>query len=292
MTAEQGACNPCGPTFQQLRAGAYAGAKEWGENRIQIVAKDLKTDDLLDFPSSLSWTLLQEIELFWTLGDQFRRFGYLHKRGYLFYGPQGSGKSSLVQQIVRQIIQAGHVAFFCDDPEVFVRAMELFRTIEPSRPAVCVFEDIDTIIDKEGESEILQWLDGAQQIDRVVNIATTNYPEKLDRRLVSRARRFDRIVKVDGAAPEIREAYLGQKLPHLGQDDLAQWVKKTSGLSFAALAELVISVACLGKDLDETVALLKEMEGNQLSSQEFERRSPLGFGSRDNHCPAETNGDD
>ena len=118
--------------------------------------------------------------------------------------------------------------------------MEVFRKIEPDRPVVCLFEDIDAIIETHGDSELLQWLDGSHQINKVINIATTNYPERLDRRIVSRPRRFDRIIKIESPTAAIRETYLSRKLPDLAANgQLAHWVTMTEGLSFAALAELL-----------------------------------------------------
>jgi pimeloyl-ACP methyl ester carboxylesterase len=49
-------------------------------------------------------------------------------------GPQGSGKSSVVHQVVHRIIKAGHVAVFCEHPGVLTRTMELFRKVESERP--------------------------------------------------------------------------------------------------------------------------------------------------------------
>ena len=43
--------------------------------------------------------------------------------------------------------EAGHVAVFCEHPGFLTRAMEVFRKIEPERPVVCLFEDIDAIIE-------------------------------------------------------------------------------------------------------------------------------------------------
>ena len=68
------------------------------------------------------------------------------------------------------------IAVFCDYPGPFVAAMRQFRQVEPGRPVVCVFEDIDTLIRENNDLEILQWLDGAHQIGQVVNLATTNHP--------------------------------------------------------------------------------------------------------------------
>ena len=111
-----------------------------------VQVRDLKTDDYIRFPDSISATVLDEIRRFWDTGERFARYGYLHRRGYLFYGKQGCGKSSLIGRIVSDIISDGHAAFFCQHPYYFVRCMEKFREVEPARPIVCIFEDIDAII--------------------------------------------------------------------------------------------------------------------------------------------------
>jgi AAA+ superfamily predicted ATPase len=266
----------CGQTHRKLPAGAYVcSVNQYGEP--QLLAKDLQVDDLIDFANSLPSQILREIENFWSLGDKFSRHGYLHRRGYLLYGPQGSGKSSVVHQVVHRIIKAEHIAVFCEHPAVLTRTMELFRKIEPERPLVCMFEDIDAIIEAHGDSELLQWLDGSHQINKVINIATTNYPERLDRRIVSRPRRFDRIIKIEAPSASIRETYLARKLPDLPSPDLSRWVELTEGLSFAALAELVISVACLGNSVDDTVRLLRSIDDQHPSSREFDRAGNMGF---------------
>jgi hypothetical protein len=276
---QSGVFEICGVTAHKLPAGAYGcSLNQYGD--VQLMTRDLQVDDLIDFADSLPSKILEEIENFWDLGDIFSKHGYLHRRGYLLYGPQGSGKSSVVHQVVHRIIKATHVAVFCEHPGFLTRAMEVFRKIEPDRPVVCLFEDIDAIIEIHGDSELLQWLDGSHQINKVINIATTNYPERLDRRIVSRPRRFDRIIKIESPTASIRETYFKKKLPDLATNgELANWVSLTEGLSFAALAELVISVACLGNKLEETVILLRGLDDNQPHSKEFERPGAMGFGT-------------
>jgi SpoVK/Ycf46/Vps4 family AAA+-type ATPase len=279
---QAGVFEVCGVTSPQLPAAAYGCTlNQYGD--VQLITRDLQVDDLIDFADSLPARILSEIENFWALGEQFLKHGYLHRRGYLLYGPQGSGKSSVVHQVVHRIIKAGHVAVFCEHPGFLTRAMEVFRKIEPDRPVVCLFEDIDAIIELHGDSELLQWLDGSHQINKVINIATTNYPERLDRRIVSRPRRFDRIIKIEAPTPSIRVAYLTRKLPDLlTNGQLEHWVQMTEGLSFAALAELVISVACLGNSLEETVNLLRMLDDQHLSSKDFDRSGNMGFAIRSN----------
>ena len=114
--------------------------------------------------------------------------------------------------------------------------------------------------------------------DKVVNIATTNYPEDLDKRLVSRPRRFDRILKITSPDINMRFEYLKRKLGSThSHEDIVSLANLSDGLSFAALADLVISVCCLGNDLDETITPLRGMSRTP-SSREYDNPGEMGFG--------------
>jgi len=272
----------CGRTTDLLPPGAYTVGMDNCGNPL-FIGRALQVDELIHFPDSLPSKVQSEINKFWAMGDRFARYGFLHRRGYLLYGKQGCGKSSLVHQIVTDLVSEGHLAFFCQHPGSFISAMQKFRQVEPDRPIVCIFEDIDAIINHYGDAELLQWLDGNHQVDKAVNIATTNYPEKLDRRIVSRPRRFDRILRIDAPDARIRHAYFARKVPELTTVELTKWVELTDGLPFAALAEMVISVCCLGNELEATAKLLKELDAHNPSSFEFANGTPENSGENDEY---------
>lgn len=258
----------CGQTARQLAPGAYTVYLDNCGNA-HFKPHPLQTDDLIEFPESVSARVLGEIERFWSMGDRFARLGFTHRRGYLFYGKQGCGKSSLIHQIIARIVGAGHVAFFGAYPAYFRDALTRFREVEPERPVVCIFEDIDATIRQYGDSELLQLLDGNAQVNKVVNLASTNYPERLDRRIIARPRRFDRLIKIESPDASLREAYFARKMPELTGTQLTRWVEVSHGLPFAALTELVISVECLGHDLEAAAETLRELDRHMPSSDQF-----------------------
>lgn len=263
-------------TDRKLVPGEYTIAIDGHDDRPVFIKKDSKTDDLITFEGGLADAIFREINNFWKKEKVFKKVGFLHRRGYLLYGPQGQGKSALVRQILNSVVKDGGVVFHCGSPTAFEKGLVAFRQVEPERPLVCVFEDIDAIIKRYGEEEILSILDGANQIDRVLNVATTNYPEYLDKRIVSRPRRFDRVYKIYPPDEKVRRKYLSLKLT-VGHN-IEEWIKATAGLSFAGLTEVVISVVCLGNDLKKTVEILKNLEKGQPSSEDF-KDSTIGFGS-------------
>jgi len=263
-----GTFNVCGQTRQALPAGAYQCETDYNGTPF-FQKRDLQVDELIDFPGSLPAKIIAEIDRFWDLGYRYSQLGFLHRRGYLLYGKQGGGKSSLIHQVIGRVVASGEVAFFCKEPSAFITCMEKFREVEPDRPMLCVFEDIDAIIYHHGEDDLLQWLDGNNQIDRAVNLASTNYPERLDARIVSRPRRFDRILRIESPSAELRQRFMQRKLPEQTEAERAQWVELTGGMTFAAMAELVISVNCFGDSLTESVERLRRLDKNPPSSEEF-----------------------
>lgn len=278
MPLGAGIFKACSSTKQKLANGMYCGVAvrngEVGLERLPI-----NIDELLNFPDSCIDKILGEIDDFWNKADVFKKYGFLHRRGYMFYGPAGSGKSSLVQQIIKQITERNGLVLLCDDhPKFFNGALSQIRAVEPDRQLVCIFEDIDATIKKYGESEILSILDGENQVDKVLNIATTNYPEHLDPRIVARPRRFDRVMRIDWPSVEVRRYYFKHKLS-IEDAELETWVTATDKFSFAACAELVISVKCLGQPFDNAVLKLKELNKGKANSKEYTTlEGPVGFG--------------
>jgi hypothetical protein len=264
-------------THEKLPPGCYGITIDRQDDKPIFVGRYIKIDKIMRFKGELADKFLNEIDDFWNKQEAFKKNGFLHRRGYMLYGAQGVGKSSIVWQVMKDVVDRGGIVLICDNPKFFTEGLKNLRQVEPKRPIVCVFEDIDAIIKKYGDTELLSILDGDSQIDRVINIATTNYPELLDRRIINRPRRFDRIYKILPPSEKVRIAFLKAKLPK--KENLNMWVKKTKGLSFAALAESLISVLCLDNDLDETVNILTNLEAATPTSSDNEFGGKVGFGS-------------
>ena len=140
-------------------------------------------------------------------------------------------------------------------------------------------EDVDAIQQAYGEADMLAMLDGDLQIDNVVFIATTNYPEKLDKRLVNRPSRFDVVRKIGMPTAEARAVYLAARNKRLVDDDdeMDRWVDATEGYSIAHLKELIVSVEALGQGFDTTIARLNIMMDQTISSEDDDKKKPIGF---------------
>jgi len=239
---------------------------------------DINLDDLIDLPDSVSEQVIGEIETFWTKEQHFRKFGFLWKRGVLMWGPPGSGKTSTLQVISQKVISHGGISLYVDHPGRAARGLKLLRQVEPTRPLIVMLEDIDSIIDVYGESDLLAIMDGELQIDNVVFVATTNYPERLDKRFINRPSRFDIVKKIGMPDERARKTYLLAKNVRLADDpaELEEWVAKTKNFSIAHLKELIVSVEVFDVPLEDAVTRLKTMMDARPNSSEAFGRG-IGF---------------
>jgi len=271
---------PAGDTAARLPPGIYDLAVSNGQTIFIPVPS--RTDDLIRFPSSATDAVVSEIDAFWQREDRFREHGLPYKRGILLYGPPGSGKSCTLQLIERDVVSRGGVCLIFQSPAVFLNCYRVFRMVQPDTPVVVIMEDLDAILERQNESSVLNLLDGAEQVDRVVFLATTNYPEKLSARITNRPSRFDRRYKISHPADEARELYLESLAgEHGGDIDIPKWVRDTKGMSLAHLKELFVGTVLIGTSYNEVLGALREMTENKLGSwdddKEFVRRMVKGF---------------
>lgn len=264
-------------TYDRLPAGLYR-AVEVPMAGIGIQKQLFSVDSLLVLPDSEADRLVAEFNRFWTLGTAFRDRGFLQKRGLLLWGPPGSGKTSAINLMVQSLIKKQDgVVLFVDHPGLASAGLRLMRQIEPERPIVVILEDIDALANRYGEHEFLSLLDGEAQVDRVVFVATTNYPERLDKRFIDRPSRFDTISFIDMPSASARRAFLAQKEKSLSDDELSVWVDLSEGFSIAHLKEMIIAVKCFGQSLESVVERLKEMQEGRPSSEQMPSRRTKGF---------------
>ncbi|MFW6219989.1 MAG: AAA family ATPase, partial [bacterium] len=273
-------------TTKKLIPGKYHLSFDSKSGRYLFIKAEMNLDELFVLPEPSFNSILDDIKFFWKNPQKFNEYKYTHKRGILLYGEPGGGKSSLCLLLSNVIIKEEKgIVIYVDNPDdldLYMGAMEsTLRIIEPNTPVLCVIEDLDGLVaDKRIESKLLNLLDGNNQLNNVVYVGCTNYPEDLKDRVLNRPSRFDKRYYIGLPNDEVREFYLRKKIKSsdLKNIDISQVVKQTDGLTIAHLGEFIKSVYIFGKDPDGVVEELKGM-GDFISSSRYKSNKPkTGFG--------------
>lgn len=268
---------PVSEVVQELPAGAYRCRDS--QRGPYLEKMPIEIDSLLTLPDSAVETLLAEFKKFWTLRQNFSGRGFTFKRGLMMWGPPGSGKTSAIWQMTQELVRLHKgVVVFIEEPHLATVCIGLLRRIEPDRPMITIMEDLDALVSRYGDHGFLALLDGETQISNVVHVATTNYPEYLDKRFVDRPSRFDTIMRVGMPSAQARRVYFRAKESSLDDVTLERWVKRTEDYSIAHLREVIIAIKCFDQDEDAVFERLDSMRERKPESDGLggERRN-VGF---------------
>ena len=214
------------------------------------------TFDNLILPDSLKQEIQTDFAQFFSTREAYERYGIPWRRGSIFIGPPGNGKTHTVKALINSLGQPClYVRSFKEGGTEQENIAEVFKRARMA-PCVVVLEDLDSMIHDQNRAFFLNELDGFQSNSGVAVLATTNHPEKLDTAILDRPSRFDRkyYFALPGAAE--RSAYVRkwnselQAELRVSETTALLVVKKTEGFSFAYLKELFVSSLAQWMSLD------------------------------------------
>jgi len=238
-----------------LAPGIYSIGEDMSGLFLETVTPN--TDDMMVFEDSPMHKATSEITKFWERKEQYAQLGLLQSRGLILYGPPGSGKSLAIQQVGEAMARNGDITLFANSPSQISSALNTIRQVEPERRIVVAFEEADELASYD-ERTLLRLLDGDMKQNNVLYLATTNYIDRLSPRL-QRPGRFDKRVHVGPPKFEHRLQYLKHKLTGIAeQAQIQDMAKKTEGMGFGHLRELIAGAFAIGEDYNDVIARLKD----------------------------------
>ncbi|WP_122090454.1 CDC48 family AAA ATPase [Halalkalicoccus subterraneus] len=180
--------------------------------------------------------------------DVFESMDLDAAKGVLLYGPPGTGKTLLAKAVANEA-ESNFISVkgpellnkFVGESEKGVR--EVFSKARENAPTVIFFDEIDSVAGERGRnsgdsgvgermvSQLLTELDGLEELEDVVVVATTNRPDLIDSALL-RPGRLDRHVHVPVPDVEARRAIFAvhtREKPLAEDVDLDELAEETEG---------------------------------------------------------------
>jgi ATP-dependent 26S proteasome regulatory subunit len=244
-----------------------------GGQDIYLPAED---DEAIFLSEELRTDIETQVSSFFADGSRYAALGLRHRRGFLFVGPSGTGKTMMVRHLIRRChaehqvqVLALAITRHTEDLDV----MMLFKDAVLSAPSLVILEDLDSLMttSRVSRANLLAQLDGLDAQAGPLVIATTNHPEQIDPALVHRPSRFDRVWHFILPDEKIRSGYLQHAFPQQTPEAIRLLARQTHGWSFAFLNELRTTASILALDRGRNSTAATEItEAFALLAPQFE----------------------
>src|SRR5262249_9976070 len=230
----------------------------------------VREDDLI-LPEKVKSLIHGSILGFYRHRDLLEELGIEMKRGILFHGPPGTGKTS-ISLYLAGLLPHFTICFVSGERRRSPR--EVCSMGRYLQPALIVFEDIDLVAQERNATglatvlgELMNQIDGCEPTDQVLFIMNTNSLDRLEHAVKNRPGRVDQIIAIPLPDREERRAQLAHfaRHFHLAIPESENMLEATAGATPAMLKEIVKRAAVLavqrdGHDLNKTSVVLSEAD--------------------------------
>ena len=229
---------------------------------------------------SVKQLLVEAVE--WPLrnAESFLRLGIDAPKGILLYGPPGTGKTMLAKAVANEseanfITVKGSALLSKWYGESEKRVEEIFRKARQVAPAIIFLDELDALVPIRGGAmgephaterivnQLLNEMDGLEELHGVVVIGATNRPDIIDPALL-RPGRFDELILAPVPDLESRRKIFQvhlKKAPLAEDIDIEELIGQTDQYTGADIAAVVRKAGRL--------ALREDMEASKIYQKHF-----------------------
>ncbi len=203
-------------------------------------------------PQTVLTNIDRSIVRFCRQRDQLRDLGLRTKRGVLFHGSPGTGKTHTIRYLASQL--PGHTTFLVTAEQIGLLP-EYFSLARLLQPVIFVIEDADLLAKSRDRmhstaeqillNQLLNEMDGLKEDADILFILSSNKPEVLEEALVARPGRIDQLIefpKPDGDCRRQLMSLYGGTLK-LTEELAEDVVARTGGVSASFIKELMRRLA-------------------------------------------------
>jgi hypothetical protein len=213
------------------------------------------TWDQIVLPAKLKDDIMDDIQSFFRKGiEVYKRLNLKPFRKLLLAGIPGTGKTMICSALAKWSLEQNFLVIYISsayrspDEEHGSSFGKIQRALtvaaNSDQPTLILLEELDAYLHDEEKALVLNVLDGSESSinDKgTLLIATTNYPEAIDERILKRPGRLDRIFIIPEAREQAdAEKMLRQYLGSMWQDEHRALVPHLVGYPGAFIREVAV----------------------------------------------------
>jgi chaperone BCS1 len=225
----------------------YTCIEQYGEWHM-LLKKKIKQQPILESPEAYN-LIIDDIQKFLNNEKWYADRGINYKRGLLFAGPPGGGKTSCILSLAQYFKRHVYIINLSSENINDNKFMELVTSLP--KDAILAIEDLGEIKKAENKDEktknkitlstVLNVLDGLLTPERLIFIITTNHPDSLDEAL-KRPGRIDLYKEFPHANTYQTRTIYKRFFPESSQTDEDEFVKENTGKSMSQLENELIKL--------------------------------------------------
>jgi len=246
---------------QKPKAGIYrATMTQFGMNYDEI--KELPTSPVIHPKLD---ELKKDVEYYFNNVKLFTRFKQSGVRKFMLISEPGTGKSSMFYKLASAYGKQKSVVFVTD---IQSAAAHLSKCAKHKMSTIIFLEDADsTLGDSRGNSAVLNFLDGVDTPSNpqgAMILMSTNFPERIEERILTRPGRIDKIFNIDALnghwALECADLYFSDFFDVKKNSEKVE--KLVSGMTGAQIKELALASMSFASSSERTidVSLIEEVK--------------------------------
>lgn len=203
----------------------------WDHEGIGMWFNAAKLQEESHAPYPYQQEVLNRVQRWIDVADGYRRLGLTYKRGFLFHGAPGCGKTAVMRMVAARWIASGGIVLVEGSQGELQAAIQ--AASERGVRTLVLLDDVDQM----NQPHLTCVMDGAGKCDNVMFLATTNFIGQVEERL-RRPGRLDEVIEVVPPQAEDLTAWiLGLDIP---QDQKDWIVEHAVGCTPAEVRELLI----------------------------------------------------
>ncbi|MEZ6121952.1 MAG: ATP-binding protein [Planctomycetaceae bacterium] len=233
----------CGDDYESVTA---TGGTHVRFHRLPPVASDA-----IVLPEDTMKRIKRNTVGFFQKVDRLKQHGFSARRGLLFHGPPGTGKTRTACWLTHSL---PGVTVFLVTGEQLWNIRESCQLARELAPAMLILEDVDLIATRRDASfqttalhQLMNEMDGLDSASELLFLLTTNQPDQIEQALANRPGRIDQAIHFplpdDQCRQRLVELYSNQSTLQIS--DWPTLLKRTSGASPAFIKELVRKAAMI-----------------------------------------------